>query len=56
MFGVKVLLNTFAILLIICALAVIWVNNPSCGIFVARCIASMFVIIAVLTSRETARL
>ena len=56
MYSVKVLLNTFAILLVICALAIIWVDNPSCGVFVARCIATMFVIIAVLTSREAARL
>ena len=56
MYGIKVLLNIFAILLIVCALVIIWVDNPSCGVFVARCFATMFVIIAVLASRETARL
>ena len=56
MYSVKVILNIFAILLVICALVIIWVDKPSCGVFVARCFATMFVIIAVLISRETARL
>ena len=56
MYGIKVLLNTFAILLIVCALVLIWVNNPSCGAFVAKSFATMFVLIAILASRETARL
>ena len=56
MFGVKVLLNALALTLVICALMAIWVDNPACGVFVARCIATMFILMALITVRETARL
>ena len=56
MYGVKVLLNTFAILLVVCALVILWCEKPACGVFVAKSFATMFVIIAMLASRETSRL
>ena len=56
MYGIKVLLNTFAVLLVVCALAILWCEKPACGVFVAKSFATMFVIIAMLVSRETAKL
>ena len=56
MYGIKVLLNIFAVLLVICALIVIWYDEPECGIIATKSIASLFIIIAVIASRETARL
>jgi hypothetical protein len=56
MFGIKVLLNTFVILLVVCALAVLWYDNPSCGVFTAKCIASLFIVIALFAQRDIAKL
>lgn len=56
MLGIKVLLYTFEALLVICALMLVWYDNPDCGVITARCLASMFIVMAIFTSRETAQL
>ena len=56
MFGVKVLLYTLEALLVICALVLVWYENPDCGVITARCLASLFIVMAIFTSRETAQL
>lgn len=56
MYGVKVILNTLVILLVVCALVVLWCDDPACGVFTARCVASLFIVIAIFAERETARL
>ena len=56
MYGVKVLLNTFSALLIVCALVLLWYDNPECGVFVAKSLASLFILVAIMASRETATL
>lgn len=56
MFGIKVLLNTFALSLVICALVLVWYDNPDCDVTTMRCLTSSFIIIATFISRETVRL
>lgn len=56
MYGIKVLINTFVVLLVVCALAVLWYDDPSCGVFTARCVASLFIVIAVVAQRDVAKL
>ena len=56
MYGVKVILNTFVILLVVCALVLFWYDNPSCGVFTARCVASLFIVIALFAQRDVAKL
>ena len=54
--GVKVLLYTLSALLVVCALVLVWCENPDCGVFVAKSLASLFILIAIMASRETATL
>ena len=56
MYGIKVLLNTLSALLVVCALVLLWYDNPECGVFVAKGLASLFIMIAIMASRETATL
>ena len=56
MYGIKVLLNTLVVLLVVCALVVLWYDDPACGVFTARCVASLFIVIALFAQRETAKL
>ena len=54
--GVKVLLYTLSALLVVCALVLVWCENPDCGVITARCLASMFIVMAIFTSKETVQL
>ena len=56
MLGIKVLLNTLSALLVVCALVLLWYDKPECGVFVAKGLASLFILIAIMASRETATL
>lgn len=56
MYGIKVLLYALEALLVICALVLVWYENPDCGVITARCLASMFIVMAIFTSKETAQL
>ena len=56
MYGIKVILNSTVILLVVCALALVWADNPACGVLTAKCVASLFVIIALLAQKEAAKL
>jgi len=56
MYGIKVLLNTLVVLLVVCALVVLWYDDPACGAFVSKSVISLFILIAVMASRETATL
>ena len=56
MYGIKVLLNTFALSLVICALVLVWYDNPDCDVTTMRCLTSLFIVIATFISRETVRL
>lgn len=56
MYGIKVILNTLVILLVVCALVVLWCDDPACGVFTARCVASLFIVIALVTQRDVAKL
>ena len=52
MYGIKVLLKTFVTALVLCALVLVWYDEPACGTFIAKCVASLFIIIAVIASKE----
>ena len=56
MYGIKVILNSIVILLVICALVLVWCDNPDCGILTAKCVASLFIVIALLAQKEAAKL
>lgn len=56
MYGIKVILNTTVILLAVCALVLLWVDNPACGVVTAKCVASLFIVIALLAQKEAAKL
>lgn len=56
MFGVKILLNAFALSLVICALILVWCENPDCDVTTTRCLTSLFIVMAAFTSRKIARL
>lgn len=56
MFGVKILLNTFALSLVICALILVWCENPDYDVTTTRCLTSLFIVMATFTSRKIARL
>ena len=56
MYGIKVILKTLVILLVVCALVILWCDNPACGVFTARCVASLFIVIAVFVQRDIAKL
>lgn len=56
MYGIKILLNSIVILFVVCALVLVWCDNPACGVVTAKCVASVFVIIALLAQKEAAKL
>ena len=56
MYGIKVILNSIVILFVVCALVLVWVDNPACGVFAAKCVSSLFIIIALLAQKEAAKL
>ena len=56
MYGIKILLNSIAILFVVCALVLVWCDNPACGVFIAKCVASVFIIIALLAQKEVSKL
>ena len=56
MYGIKVILNSIAILFVVCALVLVWCDNPACGVFIAKCVASVFIVIALLAQKEAAKL
>ena len=56
MYGIKVILNSTVILLVVCALVLMWYDNPACGVLTAKCVASVFIILALLAQKEAAKL
>lgn len=56
MYGIKVILNSIVILLVVCALVLLWCDNPACGVFTAKCVVSLFIVIALLAQRDAAKL
>ena len=56
MYGIKIILNSTVILLVVCALVLVWADNPACGIVTAKCVASLFIVIALLAQKEAAKL
>ena len=56
MYGIKVILNTTVILLVVCALVLVWADNPACGVLTAKCVASLFIVIALLAQKAAAKL
>ena len=56
MYGIKVILNYIVILFVVCALVFVWCDNLACGVLTAKCVASLFVIIALLAQKEAAKL
>ena len=58
MYGIKVILNSIVILLVVCALVLVlvWADNPACGVLTAKCVASLFIVIALLAQKEAAKL
>lgn len=56
MYGIKILLNSIVILFVVCALVLMWCDNPACGVVTAKCVASVFIVIALLAQKEAAKL
>ena len=56
MYELKVILNSIVILFVVCALVLMWCDSPACGVLTAKCVASLFVIIALLAQKEAAKL
>ena len=56
MYGIKILLNSIAILFVVCALVLVWADNPACGVLTAKCVVSVFIVIALLAQKEAAKL
>ena len=56
MYGIKVILNSIVILLVVCALVLVWADNPACGMVTVKCVASLFIVIALLAQKEAAKL
>lgn len=56
MYGVKVILKALVLLLVVCTLATLWCDKSACGVFTAKCVMSLFVIIAIIAEREVAKL
>lgn len=56
MYEIKVILNSIVILFVVCALVLVWADNPACGVFTAKCVASLFIVIALLAQKEAAKL
>ena len=57
MFGVKVLLGTAAFCSALLAVMMTWnIESLSCGITTAKCLITMFVISAIVLTKETIKL
>ena len=56
MYGIKILLNSIVILFVVCALVLVWCDNPACGVLTAKCVASVYIVIAILTKKKAAKL
>ena len=56
MYGSKVILTYIVIQLVVCELVLVWADNPACGIVTAKCVASLFIVIALLAQKEAAKL
>ena len=56
MYGIKIFLNSIVILFVVCALVLVWCDNPACGVFIAKCVASVFIVIALLAQKEASKL
>lgn len=56
MYAIKVILNSIVILFVVCALVLVWADNPACGVLTAKCVASLFIVIALLAQKEAAKL
>lgn len=57
MFGVKVLLGTAALCSALIAVMMTWnIESLSCGITTAKCLITMFIISAIVLTRETTKL
>ena len=56
MYGIKVILNSIVILFVVCALVLVWCDNPACGVLTAKCVASVFIVIALLAQKEATKL
>ena len=56
MYAIKVILNSIVILFVVCALVLVWCDNPACGVLTAKCVASVFIVIALLAQKEAAKL
>ena len=57
MFGVKVLLGTAALCSALLAVMMTWnIESLSCGVTTAKCLITMFVISAMILTKETTKL
>ena len=56
MYGIKVILNSIVILVVVCALVLVWCDNPAWGVLTAKSVASVFIVIALLAQKEAAKL
>ena len=56
MYGIKIFLNSIVILFVVCALVLVWCDNPACGVLIAKCVAAVFIVIALLAQKEAAKL
>ena len=56
MYGIKILLNFIVILFVVCALVLVWCDNSACGGLTAKCVASLFIVIALLAQKEATKL
>ncbi len=57
MFGVKVLLGTAALCSALLAVLMAWnIESLSCGVITAKCFITMFIISAIVLTKETVKL
>ena len=56
MYGIKIFLNSIVILFVVCALVLVWCDNPACGVLTAKFVASVFIVIALLAQKEASKL
>ena len=57
MFGVKVLLGTAALCSALLAVLMLWNEEAlSCGYYTTKCLITMFIISAIMLTRETTKL
>ena len=55
MFGVKIILGTAAFCSALCAVLLTWnIESLSCGITTAKCFITMFIISAIVLTKEVA--